>query len=93
MVALLQQVVYRELLPVVLGSAPMDHFSLWLQNDGYFTGYNSSVDPSTPNVFATAAFRLVTPGLLYYLSRDYDSQRVKKYNNLVDNETAQNEVR
>ncbi|KAF2366503.1 hypothetical protein FHG87_002743 [Trinorchestia longiramus] len=56
-VALLQQVVYREFLPVVLGSAPMDHFNLWLERDGYSGAYNESVDPTTPNVFATAAFR------------------------------------
>ncbi|XP_018025146.1 peroxidasin homolog [Hyalella azteca] len=55
--ALLQQVVYREFLPVVLGSAPMDHFRLWLQSEGYYHGYNETVDPTTPNVFAAAAFR------------------------------------
>ncbi|KAA0193393.1 hypothetical protein HAZT_HAZT002937, partial [Hyalella azteca] len=57
--ALLQQVVYREFLPVVLGSAPMDHFRLWLQSEGYYHGYNETVDPTTPNVFAAAAFRKV----------------------------------
>lgn len=43
----LQSITYNEYLPTLLGEGALDDYS----------GYNSSVDPSIANIFATAAFR------------------------------------
>lgn len=43
----LQSITYNEYLPTLLGKGTLDDYS----------GYNSSVDPSIANIFATAAFR------------------------------------
>ena len=45
------QVVYREYLPVVLGSAALDSLS------STSTTYDPSIDPSILNEFATVAYR------------------------------------
>ena len=50
MVAEWQHIVYSEYIPKILG--PMGMKML-----GEYTGYNSSVNPSIANVFATAAYR------------------------------------
>ena len=49
-VAELQNIVYNEYLPLVLGDYTVYH--------GVGSNYDSTVDPSIDNVFATAAYRL-----------------------------------
>uniref|UniRef100_A0A4D5R9W0 Chorion peroxidase n=1 Tax=Scolopendra viridis TaxID=118503 RepID=A0A4D5R9W0_SCOVI len=53
--ALVQQITYREFLPLVLGFGNMR--PLALQNNGYFENYNPSLNPTIGNVFAVAAYR------------------------------------
>lgn len=55
--ALIQHVTYREFLPILLGPEVMELFELNLLSKGYFEGYNSRIDPTVANSFATAAFR------------------------------------
>ena len=49
--ALMQVITYKEFLPVLLGD---EGFKIFI---GPYSGYNSSVEASVPNSFATAAFR------------------------------------
>ena len=50
----LQQIVYEEFLPVVLGQQAYNHYGLDLKTD---SAYDPSVDPSILNEFSTVAFR------------------------------------
>lgn len=53
-IAELQNVVYNEWLPVVLGQSAMSEYDLGAST---WTSYNSQVDPTIVNEFATASFR------------------------------------
>ncbi|XP_077495238.1 salivary peroxidase/catechol oxidase-like [Amblyomma americanum] len=55
-VACLQNIVYNEYLPVIVGPDAMTKHDLWPRKDGY-TNYDSSVDATIINEFSTAAFR------------------------------------
>ncbi|XP_071051803.1 peroxidasin homolog [Onthophagus taurus] len=55
--ALIQHITYREFLPIVLGSEVIELFELKLLRDGFYGGYDESVNPTTSNEFSTAAFR------------------------------------
>ncbi|KAK3609596.1 hypothetical protein CHS0354_038594 [Potamilus streckersoni] len=55
--AILQHITYKEYLPEILGSAIMNSNGLNPLATGYFDGYQSSMNPSIKNEFATAAFR------------------------------------
>ncbi|XP_019636936.1 PREDICTED: thyroid peroxidase-like [Branchiostoma belcheri] len=55
--ALMQKITYGEDLPHVLGPDAMTKFHLTLATNGYFSGYDASVNPTISNVFATAAYR------------------------------------
>ncbi|XP_015595581.1 uncharacterized protein LOC107267903 isoform X1 [Cephus cinctus] len=72
-IALMQQITYREFLPVVLGRAVMENFDLDIHNKGYFDGYDPSINPNVINSFATAAYRfghsLVQPSFVRFDSR------------------------
>ncbi|XP_025421585.1 peroxidase isoform X2 [Sipha flava] len=73
--AQIQHITYNEFLPILLGDNLMDHLNLYPQKTGYWNGYNSSVDPSINNNFATAAFRFahtLIPSMMKFL-RDDDS--------------------
>ena len=50
--ALMQVITYKEFLPLFLGDAGFEKFI------GPYSGYNSDVNASVPNSFATAAFRV-----------------------------------
>ncbi|XP_078679273.1 eosinophil peroxidase-like [Branchiostoma floridae x Branchiostoma belcheri] len=70
--ALMQKITYGEFLPRVLGPATMTTYRLRLLRSGFYGGYDSRVNPTISNVFATAAFRfghsLVQNILLRYAS-------------------------
>ncbi|KAL3886209.1 hypothetical protein ACJMK2_026218 [Sinanodonta woodiana] len=55
--AMLQHITYKEYLPVILGDAIMTSHDLHPLTSGYFSGYDSNVNPAIKNEFATAAFR------------------------------------
>ncbi len=57
MAALMQHITYNEFLPMVLGKEVMHRHRLVLLKDGYSDSYDASINPSTANGFATAAFR------------------------------------
>jgi peroxidase len=52
--AQIQNIVYREWLPAVIGSRADNLLPL---RDGYFGGYDPRIDPSLANEFGVAAFR------------------------------------
>ncbi|XP_076043152.1 salivary peroxidase/catechol oxidase-like isoform X2 [Oratosquilla oratoria] len=55
--AQMQHITYNEYLPIILGRSFIETFGLITKKSGYSTSYNSSVNPSITNAFATAAFR------------------------------------
>ncbi|EFA11560.1 peroxidase isoform X1 [Tribolium castaneum] len=74
--AQMQHICYREFLPILLGRGLMEKSGLYPRTSGYFTEYNSAVDPSIANNFATAAFRFahsIIPGLMKFLAKDSSS--------------------
>ncbi|XP_017771025.1 PREDICTED: peroxidasin homolog [Nicrophorus vespilloides] len=54
--ALLQHIAYNEFLAIILGDF-MGKFDLEPMKDGYYFGYNASLDAGISNVFAASAFR------------------------------------
>ncbi|KAL5020228.1 hypothetical protein ScPMuIL_003120 [Solemya velum] len=55
--AMLQHITYNEYLPYILGSQTMTQMNLSPLSSGYFTGYDSNLNPTIRNSFASAAFR------------------------------------
>lgn len=55
--ALMQQITFREYLPLLIGPKVMKMFHLEVQDDGYMDDYNNGCNPSVANAFSTAAFR------------------------------------
>ncbi|XP_066972309.1 peroxidase-like [Macrobrachium rosenbergii] len=55
--ALIQQITYKEFLPVVLGDSIMWEYDLYPSSYGYKDNYDPNIDASIANVFATAAYR------------------------------------
>lgn len=55
--AMLQHISFREYLPLALGPILIDWWGLNLQDRGYYTGYNPSIDPRVSNAVAVAAYR------------------------------------
>lgn len=55
--SVIQHITYREFLPIVLGSEVIDLFELRLNEDGFYAGYDSRVNPAIANSFAAAAYR------------------------------------
>ncbi|XP_019617513.1 PREDICTED: thyroid peroxidase-like [Branchiostoma belcheri] len=54
----LQKIVYSEYLPLVLGPDAMTEYGLTLTAEGeFFSGYDSTLNPTISNVFATTAYR------------------------------------
>lgn len=57
-IAIIQQITYNEFLPILLGKDVMDKFGILTQKDGYWDGYDSTVNPGIIDAFAGAAFRV-----------------------------------
>lgn len=55
--AQLQNVVYNEFLPTILGNSTMEDYNLNLKQIKHESKYDPSVNPSISNEFATFAFR------------------------------------
>ncbi|XP_068209446.1 peroxidase-like isoform X2 [Palaemon carinicauda] len=55
--AQIQHVTYNEFLPQLLGRDVMQKFGLLLETNGYWDGYDETVDPSISASFSSAAFR------------------------------------
>ena len=55
--ALHQHITYNEWLPIILGPRVLEIFELQLLPQGYYPGYNSTINPTIANAFAAAAFR------------------------------------
>ena len=52
-----QHIVYKEYLPVLLGSELVEKFDLLPLNNGFYRHYNPKTNPSISSEFSTAAFR------------------------------------
>lgn len=52
----MQNIVYSEYLPILLGQAKMESLEIYIKNMEN-TKYDPNVDPSILNSFATASFR------------------------------------
>lgn len=64
----------------------MDKYDLKPKTDGYYHGYNSSLDPSIANNFATAAFRFahsLIPGLMKVFAKDTSSPEYRQMRYLL----------
>lgn len=55
--AIMQHISYNEFLQVILGEGTMNMNNLKSLQDGFFTDYNSTLDPSVVNSIAAAALR------------------------------------
>lgn len=62
---------------VVLVDFQIDGYGLKLENEGFYNGYDSSVDPSIANSFATAALRFGHTQIRDLMSR-YSSMYYRK---------------
>ncbi|XP_046568358.1 thyroid peroxidase-like [Haliotis rubra] len=57
--AIMQKITYDEYLPIILGANAMAKYGLRIgSGTAYANVYNTSIDPSIRNAFATAAFRM-----------------------------------
>ena len=56
-VAIFQHITFNEFLPLVVGKQALYEHGLVLYTDGYYDGYNPSVDPGAAQGFTTAAYR------------------------------------
>lgn len=56
-VAELQLIVYREWLPLIIGTETMKRFQLYVQSHGYSSDYDPYMNPSLTSEFSTSAFR------------------------------------
>lgn len=56
-IATIQHITFNEFLPIILGKEVMEKFGLLTQKDGYWDGYDSTVNPAIIDAFAAAAFR------------------------------------
>ncbi|CAL4103594.1 unnamed protein product, partial [Meganyctiphanes norvegica] len=56
--ALVQQITYRDWLPILLGPKVMAEYNLNVGYFGYRDTYSPAVDPTLKNVFSVAAFRM-----------------------------------
>ncbi|XP_025200669.1 lactoperoxidase isoform X2 [Melanaphis sacchari] len=68
--AQIQHITYNEFLPVLLGDNLMKRLDLYSQQTGHWNGYNSSMDATISNNFATAAFRFahtLIPSMMKFL--------------------------
>ena len=55
--ALFQHITFNEFLPMVLGKQGLYDHDLVLYTDGYYDGYDPSIDPGAAQGFTTAAYR------------------------------------
>lgn len=55
--AMVQHITYREFLPLVLGREVCKLFELELKSNGYYTKYDTRINPTIANSFSAAAFR------------------------------------
>lgn len=53
-----QHIIYNEWLPIIVGREYLETFQILPLYQGYYTGYDASVDGSVSNAFTTAAFRM-----------------------------------
>ncbi|KAJ7374154.1 hypothetical protein OS493_009494 [Desmophyllum pertusum] len=73
-----QHITYNEFLPEILDQSYIDRYGLKLEDKGFYTGYNSSIDPSIASSFAAASFRFGHSQIQDLMSR-YGKKYQKKY--------------
>ncbi|XP_073952495.1 peroxidase homolog [Choristoneura fumiferana] len=56
-IAEIQHITYNEFLPILLGKDVMEKFGLVLEKEGYWEGYDNTVNPDVIDAFASAAYR------------------------------------
>lgn len=56
-IAIFQNIVYQEYVPMLVGPETMDRFGLHIAKSGPVQSYDPNVNPETTNIFATAAQR------------------------------------
>jgi hypothetical protein len=78
LIAIMQNIVYNEYLPTILGEKYMKMYNLSVSH-GFVNVYDRSVDASISNEFSTAAFRfghVTIPGDQLSLNNQYDTECV-----------------
>lgn len=84
----IQHITYHEFLPVVIQEDILDQLNISLQPNGYFNGYNSSIDPRIANGFAASAFRFghsLLPNLLRLIANDTSSPEYVELHKMLFN--------
>lgn len=56
-VAEIQHITYNEFLPMILGKETMQRYNLITEKEGYWDGYDPTVNPNILDVFSAGAFR------------------------------------
>ncbi|XP_073972965.1 salivary peroxidase/catechol oxidase-like isoform X2 [Rhodnius prolixus] len=56
-IAQIQHITFNEFLPIILGKEVMEKFGLILEKQGYWDGYDPSINPNIIDAFSAAAFR------------------------------------
>ena len=77
-IAQYQHIIYKEWMPLIVGSELMTSFGLWPLSKGYSNQYIDSFDPRVTNEFATAAFRFGHSLIPSKFTRSIKTQRTGK---------------
>ena len=67
--ALQQHLTFNEFLPMVMGKQGLYDHDLVLYTDGYYDGYDPTIDPGAAQGFTTAAFRYMMMMMMMIMMR------------------------
>ncbi|RZC43164.1 chorion peroxidase-like, partial [Asbolus verrucosus] len=88
-IGLIQHITYREFLPIVLGQEVLDLFELTLERKGFYSGYDTRINPTVANSFGTAAFRF-GHSLVQNSFIRFDTKHRPLFNNVTLHEEQEN---
>lgn len=87
-IAQIQHITYNEFLPLIIGSDMMTKLELSSETIGYWSRYNSSIDATIANNFASASFRFahtLIPRLMKLVANDTSSPEYVEMHKMLFN--------